>query len=122
MDAFKKYIQGAYENKLTVPVKPTEPAVLRKRAGVLTAAEQESLPEVIRAYEAEKKAYETARVAYNAESGRLMAQAQADLEADHGIVGNPKADMLWSKAWDRGHAYGLGEVISIYGDLVDLVK
>lgn len=45
-----------------------------------------------------------------------------DLEIEHGLAGHPKADLLWSKAWEAGHGYGLLSIIESYEDLMELVK
>lgn len=58
----------------------------------------------------------------NEEAGRRADELRARLERDNGVVGNPKADLLWSKAWELGHANGLSEVECYYDDLVELIK
>jgi hypothetical protein len=62
-----------------------------------------------------------ARDAYNADVNQKMAQFKADLEAEYGMVGHPKADKLYAKAWDMGHSSGLNEVMYYYDDLSELV-
>jgi hypothetical protein len=44
-----------------------------------------------------------------------------DLYEYYGVTDNPKADAVYDKAYDRGHSAGIGEVSSIFGDLVDLI-
>ena len=122
MSTYQKFQDGEYTNKTPYPTKPVEPAVLRKRAKELTNDELTSLAEITRAYDDAKAAYEVARREHGAENGRLTALLQADLEAEYGVTGHPKAAMLWSKAYDRGHAYGMGEVISVWTDLVELIQ
>lgn len=119
---YQKYIDGAYKNTLEYPARPTEPSVLRKRAKDLTSEELASLAEITRAYDDAKAAYEADRRAYGAESGRLNALLQADLEAEYGVTGHPKAELLWSKAYDRGHGSGMGDVINVWTDLVELIQ
>lgn len=122
MSTYQKFIDGEYTNKAPYPTRPVEPTVLRKRARELTEAERDSLAEVSLAYENAKAAYDVARRQHGAESGRLNALLQSDLEAEYGVAGHPKADLLWSKAYDRGHAYGMGEVINVWTDLVELIQ
>ena len=61
-------------------------------------------------------------------NNRLQKQAnerdrhQATLEARHGLTGHPKADKLYSLAWDMGHSAGYGEVENYYSDMADLLK
>jgi hypothetical protein len=66
--------------------------------------------------------YRKAIGAYNAETDRLKALFQVDLEADNDMVGHPKAELLFTKAWDMGHAAGYHEVKGYYEDLLELVK
>lgn len=44
------------------------------------------------------------------------------LEQEFGVVGHPKAEKLWSLAWDFGHAAGDHEVRAYYQDMVELLK
>ncbi len=37
-------------------------------------------------------------------------------------INHPKAEVVWNKAWERGHDSGLNEVFSELEDLADLVK
>jgi hypothetical protein len=47
---------------------------------------------------------------------------RARLEEEHGMAEHPKRDLLWSKAWEQGHATGLESVRYWYDDLVELIK
>jgi hypothetical protein len=47
---------------------------------------------------------------------------RARLEEENDIVGHPKADKLWSLAWEYGHAYGYTEVKSYYVEMMELLK
>lgn len=60
--------------------------------------------------------------AYARETAELMSQFQRDLEVEFSLVGNPKAGLLFDKAWELSHSYGLREVHDTYGDLAELVK
>ena len=62
------------------------------------------------------------RTAYNAEIEAIRQTFRADLEAEYGVTGHPKAELLWTIAWDRGHADGLGPVYAAYDTLVELIK
>jgi hypothetical protein len=35
---------------------------------------------------------------------------------------NPKKELLWEKAWDMGHAYGIDHVVYYYRDLAELIQ
>jgi hypothetical protein len=114
--------EGAYKTKLPYPDRVHEPAVLRKRAKELTPDELASIPTVLAEFEAAKIAERAARMAYSDDNGRLLDQMRVDLEAEHGMTGHPKAAMLWAKACEDGHSAGIGEVCSVYENLVDLAK
>ena len=60
--------------------------------------------------------------AYEEEDARLYTQFLEDLEAEYKMTGHPKAQLLFDKAWARGHASGYAEVAGIYSDLVELVQ
>lgn len=114
--------EGAYKTKLPYPARPKEPEILGKRARDLTPAEAASIPKAQTDFDQAKKDYEAARRAYNEDNGRLDALFRVHLELEHGMTGHPKADILYSKAYDRGHSSGQSETAIVYGDLVDLVK
>jgi hypothetical protein len=46
----------------------------------------------------------------------------AMVKKDLGIENNPKADLMLSKAWERGHSYGFNEVYINALDLVELIR
>ena len=47
---------------------------------------------------------------------------RAALLDELGITDNPKAELLYSKAWQLGHSCGYSEVASYAADLVDLIR
>lgn len=53
--------------------------------------------------------------------GVMSAAVKSDLEAQEGLVGHPKADLLWSIAWERGHSSGYSDVISVYEEMAELL-
>jgi hypothetical protein len=61
------------------------------------------------------KAYHTDRI-------RLDNEFKADLLADLGITNHPKADLLYSKAYEMGHSSGRSEVYNYALDLVELIQ
>lgn len=122
MSVHDKIRADEYKNKLDYPARVVEPTLLRKRARELTPEEAVSIPEVTAAYEAAKAAYVVAQRAYNFETGRLEHQLRLDIEEEEGMTGNPKAELLWIKAWERGHASGYGDVYNVYIDLAELIR
>ncbi len=100
-------VYPSYTSKLPYPKLPT----YKTHAGA-TRAE----------FEAAKEAAEALRKAHRADQARLNAKFEADLAELHGVTGNPKASLLFAKAWDLGHSSGYSEVASYYDDLVCLIK
>jgi hypothetical protein len=66
--------------------------------------------------------FNAAKRLYNDETGRLTNMFKQDLFAELGIVGHPKAEKLYSIAWDRGHSGGLADVESVAWDLLPLIQ
>ena len=62
----------------------------------------------------------TLRTAYRAEEQRIVAQLKADLFESWNVSGK-KAEMVWDRAWDDGHADGYYSVIDHFEDLVELI-
>ncbi len=62
-----------------------------------------------------------ANEAYREDQARLNKQFRLDLEVEHGVIGNPKAEKLFDIAWEQGHAYGFSEVALHYDQLVVLI-
>lgn len=121
MDIRDKLASGHYGPAFEYPSKPSQPAVLRKRASDLTAEEISALMEVREAHEAQVSAYERDRAEYRRQEDEGIQRFRDDLERAHGTAGHPKADLLWGKAWEMGHSAGLDEVMIYYEDLAELV-
>ena len=69
----------------------------------------------------DKDAYYAARDEWQSEQARLEAEFREELFRDLKIADHPKRDLLFQKAWDRGHASGYAEVYNVALDLVDLI-
>ncbi len=122
MDVREKIEAGAYQPNMNYPARPTAPAVLRKMALKLTTAEAESLPTIRQEHEADMEAYRNDLAEYQQRGAEGLRQFQADLEEENGLIGHPKAEVLWAKAWEQGHSCGLLEVVGCYEDLLELVQ
>ena len=51
-----------------------------------------------------------------------MADHEAALAREYGLVDHPKLALLYSIAWDLGHAYGHDEVEIYFERLVPLIR
>jgi hypothetical protein len=45
-----------------------------------------------------------------------------DLFAEHGVENNPKRDMCYTIAYQKGHSAGYSEIASEFGDIVCLIQ
>ena len=52
----------------------------------------------------------------------LEGKIEAAVADVYGFTDHPKREMLWEKAYERGHAEGWGEIISEYDDLSELLR
>lgn len=116
-DIDSKITAGNYENKLSYPQAPSKPTLPMKA----TAAQHREYADKLEAYEAARDGIRVQRDAYYAETRRLEAQFQADLEEQYGMKDHPKASTLFSKAWSMGHSSGYQEVANYYDDLYELI-
>ena len=80
-------------------------------------------------YATKLKEYEEYQVLYKADRAKWSAiinerevEFKKDLYEEYGVSNNPKANDVWSKAWEFGHSSGLQEVYNYFIDLVDLIK
>lgn len=69
----------------------------------------------------DKDAYYAETRKYGAINSALEAEFKADLLAEYGVTGHPKADKCFSLAWDHGHSSGYGEVKNYFDDYVELI-
>jgi hypothetical protein len=62
-----------------------------------------------------------ARTEYRDSVHEMNMRFKMDLFSSNNIVDNPKAELLWDKAWDYGHSFGLSAVEEHFDDLIDLI-
>lgn len=55
-------------------------------------------------------------------SSNAIENLKSELEHEFEVSTHVKKDLLFYKAWDRGHSCGYYEVIMVYEDLVELIK
>ena len=75
------------------------------------------------------KALEDLRIARNEQRVERQRKAQKEQEnhmkqmaEKYDVVGNPKFDLCYSRAWDYGHSAGFSEVEIYFSELVELIK
>lgn len=67
-------------------------------------------------------AFYAARTAYHNESSRRQAAFKAALFEREGVADNPRAELCYSKAYERSHSKGLAEVANTFIDLAELIR
>jgi hypothetical protein len=93
MDVSKKITDGAYKPRTPYPSK--------------------SIP---------REKFVEERRKWHSELSRLEQEFKRDALEECGILGHPKADLAYAKAWDRGHSSGLHEVLYELQDLAELIR
>jgi predicted aminopeptidase len=76
--------------------------------------------EKVRALHAEDARWEARRLR-QAKERAVVEEMRSRLEKEYGLTEHPKRELLWDKAWDRGHSAGYDEVELVYGDLAELL-
>jgi len=66
--------------------------------------------------------YKTHLQEYMDDQKRLNVKFAEDLHDEFGVSDNPKRDVLFSIAWDKGHSDGYSEVYAQYAELVPLIE
>ena len=103
---------GKYKNKVPFDPPAMEPI-------------DETKTTVARAREL-KETYAAARIKqrrlWNDGEQEMNELLRADLEYENGVVGHPKADVLWRLVWDHGRSSGYGDIINYYEDFVELLR
>ena len=104
-----------YQNKMTYPVRPKKPLLSRDH----TSEDAELYASYLKNWEKEMVEWDEKLQAYNKETNRLMAEFKHDALDDVGLLNHPKADKIYAKAWEDGHASGL---YSVYQELCELAE
>lgn len=116
-DVWDKLQQDAYRNPGEFPQAPSKPKLNPKA----TPAEVRDFADKLEAYDHAMTLHRELQAAYHARSAALEAEFRHDLEVYYLMVGHPKADLLYGKAYQMGHYAGMQEVAHYYSDLVELV-
>ena len=108
---------GEFENRVAYPDRPSKPRLERNH----TSAE-------VTAYAKQLALYETLNASYRADLDAYLAEDRAayeffktELLKDLGIADHPKAERLFTMAWEDGHSEGYEAVYSRAEDLSELM-
>lgn len=111
-----------YKNKNPYPIKPKKPEGWNRKISEVNESEIAGLTISLREYNAAMEKYYEEEREYREETSRLYQKFKDDLFKENGVTGNPKAQMAYDMAYDRGHSSGLEEVVYYFEELVELIK
>lgn len=69
----------------------------------------------------DKDKFNNAKSEYHKAENVKYNEFKHDLIEENGLQDNPKADLLYEKAWSLGHSSGLQEVIYYFKELMELI-
>jgi len=121
------YTYKKYENTMKYPGKKDYQKLFVYSSGfLLYQGPVDASPYSIDTYVTEiitdEVAYKTARNVYYEIERQKMLEFENDVYEEFGVMRNPKKELLYNKAWDRGHPGGLSDVVAVFADLVDLIR
>ena len=106
-----------YKNDTPIKQKPVKPRL----KNVHTSQEAYEYSSDLRVYESLMIEWKEHRVISAKRAAELGTQFRHDLFRELGIEGNPKANLLYDKAYQYGHSSGMGEVFLYASSLVKLI-
>lgn len=106
-----------YKTKLSWPDRPEAPVLGRNP----TPAELRAHADALEAHEPKVVEYKRLKTEYQEDEARLAEEFKKDALEEVGLTGHPKADLVYSKAWEAGHSSGFSSVFYHLEDLSELV-
>jgi len=107
-----------YENKMKYPKKPQRPGLKLN----CTSKEARAYLNELKKYNTEFEEYQKHATAYRDENYRLEKLFKEDLFKEYGVSRNKKAEILYVKAYEKGHGEGYYNIQYYFGDLINLIK
>lgn len=117
---YDKLRRNAYRNTDPYPQSPARPIPVF--SGAMTAAELKGYATQLERWEQTVTSIKLEQDAWSYKNSDLESRFRNDLEEENGMVGHPKSDLLYWKAYERGHSGGVDEVYSAYMDMLELVQ
>lgn len=111
-----------YDQKIRAipyPEYPRRPAFPKSTA---TPAELRQYADAVEAYNKVRTEWSKESKEYRIKHDEIIDEFKAELFKELGIEKNPKAELLYSIAWQKGHSGGLGDVWAEACDLVELIQ
>lgn len=117
MNVIEKIRNGDYKPTMSYPA-PKRPDAPTTPSSTLVRTYADALD----VYDVEMDAWRSAVNEYQDQKNSLARQFHADLEAEHGMVGHPKASKLYALAYKHGHSCGYEDIAYWYDELIGLAK
>ena len=119
IDVYAELTHGdRYTNKLDHPKRPVRPRTPNSDI----PADYIDFAERLENFLLAKSVYKEELKAYMCEQSRIEEQFRKELAEEFEVTDHPKEHVLWTRAWEEGHAYGLSEIYNKYSELAELVK
>ena len=115
-DVHQRIRDGFYEVEATYPEsKPKKPKLNGKGYEEIDAM-------TLEIHEGKMLRYKDQLALYRREQGSKMDTFRADALEYCGLTDHPKADKIYSYAWEKGHSAGYGEVLMHLEELAELFE
>ena len=119
---------GEYKNTTNYPERPKKPVIPKDfkptdSEGMASKAQAwGKYGKELEAYDVSMLVYKQKLDAYHNGESSMIAKFKTDALEELGLGNHPKADVLFGKAWEHGHASGLSEVWNWMQDLAELLQ
>jgi len=107
-----------YENNVPYPTKTKKPS----KINCVTADDYRQYANELEVWEKNNVTYENDVKEWKLMQGKLNEKFKHDALDDNGILDDPRAEVIYTKAWRDSHSNGIWEVYQTIGDLVDFVQ
>jgi len=110
---------GKYKNTDPYPEKPKKPRLQDQSRA--RAKDYREMADQVEEWEKKEQEFIAVYTAWREKQIRLDAKFKEDALRDVGLEGHPKAEIIWTKAWEDGHSAGRHEVymrLESYAEIV----
>ena len=106
-----------YKVNMPYPTRSPKPKLPKEAS----AAEVRAFADALEAWENGQSEYDEQMRKYREAEMEVHARFKKDVLEKNGLKDHPKADLVYSKAWEHGHASGFHDVAYWVGELAELV-
>jgi len=110
-----------YKNTDPYPDRPAKPVLPSSKVKPATPSEYRAYAAQLEEYEKAMVEFRAALAVWNKKQGGLEDQFKVDALREAGLEGHPKADIVYRKAWEHGHASGLSDVVYWLQEFAEVV-